>query len=218
MDINNRFLAACRGENVDRVPVWFMRQAGRSLPEYREIRGVGSILEILTDPELSAKITLQPVDRHGVDAAVLYSDIVVPLKAFHVDVDIVPGVGPVVSEPLRTKNDLAKLIDKKNDPDFGSLSETIKIVCKKAEVPLIGFAGGPYTVACYLVEGHPSKSWIETRKLFLTDPVLFGQLLDYLCDISFESAKKQVQSGASAIQIFDSWIGSLSRQEYLEFV
>ncbi len=195
-----------------------MRQAGRSLPEYREIRGVGSILEILTDPELSAKITLQPVERHGVDAAVLYSDIVVPLKAFHVDVDIVQGVGPVVSEPVRTKNDLAKLIDKKSDPDFESLNETVSIVSKKAEVPLIGFAGGPFTVACYLVDGRPSKNWSETRKLFITEPELFGQLLDYLCDISFESAKKQIQSGASAIQIFDSWIGSLSRKEYLEIV
>ena len=213
------FLLACRGERPPHVPVWFMRQAGRSLPEYREIRGEGSILDAIRVPELSAEITLQPVRRYGVDAAILYSDIVVPAAGIGFGVDVVPGVGPVVSEPLRSEADLARLRPLDPDADVPYVQETVRIlVGELGDVPLIGFAGAPFTVASYLIEGRPSRTYERTKALMLGEPALWAALLDRLADIAIASLRAQVAAGASAIQLFDSWAGALSPAHYRDRV
>lgn len=206
---------ALKGEQVERVPVWFMRQAGRSLPEYRELRKQGSLLEICHRPELAAEATMQPVRRHGVDAAVLFSDIVTPLEAIGVDVEIEPGVGPVFSRPVRSEPDLAQLRDFAPSSDMPELAETIRILVDQlGEVPVIGFAGAPFTLASYLVEGGPSRQQARTKALMLEDPELFDKLLNRLADISVSSLRAQVEAGARAVQVFDSWIGTLSRTHF----
>lgn len=212
------FLAACRGEPHDRVPVWFMRQAGRSLPEYRAIRGSGSILEAIRDPGLAAEITLQPVRRHGVDAAILYSDIVVPVAAVGFGVDVAPGTGPVVAAPFRSERDLARLRPLEPETDTPYVLETVRLLAKELTVPLIGFAGAPFTVASYLIEGHPSRTYARTKSLMHSEPGLWGALLDRLADLAVASLRSQVEAGASAVQVFDSWAGALSPPDYERFV
>jgi uroporphyrinogen decarboxylase len=209
------FLRACRGLPAERVPVWFMRQAGRSLPEYRAVRGEGSILDAIADPELSAEITLQPVRRYGVDAAILYSDIVVPAAAIGFGVDVAPGVGPVVSEPFRSPADLDRLRPFEPEVDAPYVAETVKIlVGELGDVPLIGFAGAPFTVASYLIEGRPSRTYGLTKAMMLGEPDLWDRLMDRLADIAIASLRSQVEAGASAIQLFDSWAGALSPPVY----
>jgi uroporphyrinogen decarboxylase len=210
------FLAACRGEPHDRVPVWFMRQAGRSLPEYKAVRGPGSILDAIADPDLSAEITLQPVRRHGVDAAILYSDIVVPVAAIGFGVDVAPGTGPVVSRPFRSAADLDRLRPLEPEVDTANVLETVDILVKElpADVPLIGFAGLPFTVASYLVEGKPSRTYGLTKALMLGEPALWATLLDRLADLAIASVRSQVQHGARAVQLFDSWAGALNPADY----
>jgi uroporphyrinogen decarboxylase len=212
----NNFLAACRAEPHDRVPVWFMRQAGRSLPEYRALRGDGSILDAIRRPELAAELTLQPVRRYGVDAAILYSDIVVPVAAIGFGVDVAPGTGPVVAEPFRSRADLDRLRPLDAERDAPYVLETVAKVNAELpdDVPLIGFAGAPFTVASYLVEGGPSRSYIKTKGLMHTDPVLWDALLDRLADLSIASLRSQVAHGARAVQLFDSWAGALSPRHY----
>jgi uroporphyrinogen decarboxylase len=212
------FLAACRGLPHRRVPVWFMRQAGRSLPEYRAIRGVGSILEAVRDPALAAEITLQPVRRYGVDAAVLYSDIMVPVAAIGFGVDIKPGVGPVTSEPFRSAADLDRLRPLDVDADVGYVQETVRILRRELPVPLIGFAGAPFTVASYLIEGGPSRTYGRTKALMLGDPPLFAALLGRLADLALTSLRAQVEAGAAAVQVFDSWAGALHPTHYRRHV
>ncbi|MHB1598550.1 MAG: uroporphyrinogen decarboxylase [Acidimicrobiales bacterium] len=211
------FLAACRSEPVERVPVWFMRQAGRSLPEYRALRGDGSILDAIRRPELAAEITLQPVRRYGVDAAILFSDIVVPVAALGVGVDVVPGRGPVVSEPFRSASDLGRLRPLEPELDTPYVLETVRILSRELDVPLIGFAGAPFTVASYLVEGGPSRDFARTKSLMHTEPALWASLVGKLADIALASLRSQVSAGASAVQLFDSWAGSLTRGEYIRF-
>ncbi len=212
------FLAACRREPVARTPVWFMRQAGRSLPEYRAVREGISMLDSCARPDLVAEITLQPVRRYGVDAAILYSDIVVPLKAIGVDLDIVPGVGPVVAEPFSTRADLDRL------PDLGAadvpyVAEAVRLlVAELGATPLIGFAGAPYTLASYLVEGGPSKNHERTKALMYGDPGLWHALLGRLGRIAGAFLRVQVEAGASAVQLFDSWVGALPEADYRTFV
>jgi uroporphyrinogen decarboxylase len=209
------FLAACRNEPADRVPVWFMRQAGRSLPEYRAVRGTGSILDAVRDPELATEITLQPVRRYGVDAAILYSDIVVPVDAIGFGVEIVAGVGPVVDRPFRDESDLRRLRPLDPDNDCPYVQETVRrTVAALGDVPLIGFAGAPFTVASYLVEGGPSRTLGRTKALMLGRPDLWAQLLDRLADVAVVSLRAQVAAGASAVQLFDSWAGTLSPDLY----
>src|SRR5688500_10896220 len=170
-------LRAARGLPAARVPVWFMRQAGRSLPEYRALRGGGSILDAIHDPELSAEITLQPVRRYGVDAAVLYSDIVVPAAAIGFGVDVTPGVGPVVSEPFRTAADLDRLRPYEPDVDAAYVGETVRLVVRElGGTPLIGFAGAPFTVASYLIEGGPSRTYGHTKAMMHAEPKLWHEL------------------------------------------
>ena len=212
-------LRAARGLPAERVPVWFMRQAGRSLPEYRALRGEGSILDAIHDPELSAEITLQPVRRYGVDAAILYSDIVVPAAAIGFGVDVEPGLGPVVSEPFRTAADLARLRPFEPEVDAPYVAETIRHVVKELDgTPLIGFAGAPFTVASYLIEGRPSRTYGLTKAMMHGDPELWRQLLDRQADMAIASLLAQVDAGASAIQLFDSWAGALAPDVYREAV
>ncbi len=215
------FLRACRGlpgGPDDRVPVWFMRQAGRSLPEYRAVRGSGSILDAIKDPELSAEITLQPVRRYGVDAAILYSDIVVPIAAIGFGVDVAPGVGPVVERPFERAEDLQRLRPLEPDLDTDYVIETVRILVGELPVPLIGFAGAPFTVASYLVEGRPSRTYLRTKALMYGEPDLWHALMERLADMAVASLRSQVAAGASALQLFDSWAGTLSPPDYERFV
>jgi uroporphyrinogen decarboxylase len=196
-----------------------MRQAGRSLPEYRALRGTGTILDAIADPALSTEITLQPVRRYGVDAAILYSDIVVPAAAIGFGVDVEPGVGPVVAQPFRTAADLDRLRPYEPEVDAPYVTETVRHCVKElGGTPLIGFAGAPFTVASYLIEGRPSRTYGITKAMLHGDPELFGSLLDRLADMAIASLLAQVDAGASAIQLFDSWAGALAPDVYREHV
>ncbi|MGO9559885.1 MAG: uroporphyrinogen decarboxylase [Acidimicrobiales bacterium] len=212
------FLQACRCQPVERTPVWFMRQAGRSLPEYRAIRAEGSILDAIAQPEVATELTLQPVRRYGVDAAILFSDIVVPLTAIGVGIEIEPGRGPVLDHPFRSADDLARLRPLEAGTDLAPVLETIRLLVAELDVPLIGFAGAPFTLASYLVEGGPSRTFGRTKALMHSDPVIWHRLVDALAEICLASLRAEVEAGVSAIQLFDSWAGSLSRREYREFV
>ncbi len=214
------FLAACRRQPATRVPVWFMRQAGRSLPEYHRIRGEGSILQAIKQPELAAEITLQPVRRYGVDAAILYSDIVVPVHAIGLGVDIAPGVGPVVDEPIRRAADLERIRALEPDEDVPYVQETVRILARELppEVPLIGFAGAPFTVASYLIEGRPSRDYAHTKALMWSEPATFHRLMAAIAELSLASLRAQVEAGARAVQLFDSWAGALAPDDYREHV
>jgi len=212
------FLRACRRLQTDRTPVWFMRQAGRSLPEYRKVREGISMLDSCARPELVAEITLQPVRRYGVDAAIFYSDIVVPLKAVGVDLDIVPGVGPVVAEPFRTAADLDRLPEL-DASDVPFVTEAVRLlVAELGTTPLIGFAGAPYTLASYLVEGGPSKNHERTKALMYGDPELWHALAGRLAAVAGAFLRVQVEAGASAVQLCDSWVGALPLADYERYV
>jgi len=209
---------AYRGDRPERTPVWFMRQAGRSLPEYRELRVGTQMLEACLTPELASEITLQPVRRHGVDAAIFFSDIVIPARLAGADVEIVPGTGPVFANPIRTAQDVAALRPLEPgalDPIREAVART---VAELGSTPLIGFAGAPYTLASYLVEGGPSKDQQRTRTLMYTEPQLWATLLNWCADVAGEFLVAQVEAGASAVQLFDSWVGSLSEQQYVRRV
>jgi len=212
------FLAACRAEPHEHTPVWFMRQAGRSLPEYRKIRGDGSILDAIKNADLSTEITLQPVHRYNTDAAILYSDIVVPLHALGFGVEIHPGIGPVVENPFSSADDLNRLRPLQPEDDTPYVLETIQQLVKVLTVPLIGFAGAPFTLASYLIEGAPSRTYARTKTLMLEDPALWDALMDRLVEIVISSLHSQIASGVSAIQLFDSWAGALSPAVYERFV
>ena len=196
------------------TPVWFMRQAGRSLPEYRRLREGVPMLESCRRPELVAEITLQPVRRYGVDAAILYSDIVLPLKAIGVDLDIKPGVGPVIAEPFRRRADLDRLPEL-TAGHVPEITEAVRLlVAELGPTPLIGFAGAPFTLASYLVEGGPSRDLLHTKALMYGDPGLWADLLARLAQISGAFLAVQVDAGASAVQLFDSWVGALPLPDY----
>jgi uroporphyrinogen decarboxylase len=212
------FLAACRSQPVTRRPVWFMRQAGRSLPEYRALRGSGTILDAVRQPELAAELTLQPVRRYGVDAAILYSDIMVPAAAIGFGVDVKAGVGPVTEQPFRGAGDLVRLRPLEPEQDVPWVQETVRILVKELTVPLIGFAGAPFTVASYLIEGRPSRDYTHTKALMHTDPETWFALLDRLADVAVASLRAQAGAGAGALQLFDSWAGTLSPSEYRRYV
>jgi uroporphyrinogen decarboxylase len=215
-----RRLPAAAGTIAGRVPVWFMRQAGRSLPEYRAVRGTGSILDAIRRPDLAAEITLQPVRRYGVDAAVLYSDIVVPVAAIGFGVDVAPGTGPVVSRPFAGRRDLDRLRPLDPEADTPYVLETVRILAKElpAEVPLIGFAGAPFTVASYLIEGGPSRTYGRTKAMMHAEPDLWHALAGRLADLAVASLRSQIDAGARAVQLFDSWAGALSPPDYERFV
>ena len=215
------FLDACRGLPVARTPVWFMRQAGRSLPEYRALREKHPRFSaVIEDPELAAEVTLQPVRRHGVDAAILFSDIMTPVQAIVPGVDIHPGKGPVVDEPFRTKADLDRLRPIEPEADLPYVLETIRMVRAELadDVALIGFAGAPFTVASYLVEGGKSNDYRHTKALMYGEPAVWRELADRLADITIATLRAQVAAGAQAVQLFDSWAGNLSADDYARHV
>nr|WP_230686861.1 uroporphyrinogen decarboxylase [Catellatospora vulcania] len=212
------FVRASRGQSVPHTPVWFMRQAGRSLPEYRALRAGVRMLESCRQPDLVTEITLQPVRRHGVDAAIFFSDIMVPLDAAGVDLDIVAGTGPVVAEPVRTLADLDRV--RPLDPAAVSyVDEAVRMLTAELlDKPLIGFAGAPFTLASYLVEGGPSRNHTKTKAMMYGDPQLWHALLDRLADITLTFLKVQIAAGVSAVQLFDSWVGALSEADYRQYV
>jgi uroporphyrinogen decarboxylase len=215
---DDRFLRTVRGEAVDRTPVWFMRQAGRYLPEYRELRGDRDILDAVTDPELVVEVTLQPLRRMPLDAAILFSDIMVPLAAVGVAVRIEAARGPLVEEPFRSRDDLARLRPLVPERDEPYLLEAIRLLRKELTVPLIGFSGAPFTLASYLVEGGPSRDHARTKALMLGDPRTWGELMGALADLALAHLRAQADAGAQVLQVFDSWVGCLSTEQYARYV
>src|SRR3954453_6427007 len=212
------FLRACRGEPTPYTPVWFMRQAGRSLPEYRAIRAGIGMLESCRRPDLVCEITLQPVRRHGVDAAILFSDIVVPLAAAGIDLDIVAGTGPVVAKPIATMADVAAL-PALTAGQVGYVAEAIDLLLPElGGTPLIGFAGAPFTLASYLVEGGPSRTHAKTKALMYGAPDVWHALCSWLAELTASFLSVQVAAGVSAVQLFDSWAGALSEADYRRYV
>ncbi len=211
-------LAAYAGRPVSRRPVWFMRQAGRSLPEYRQLREGTTMLGACLDPEMAAEITCQPVRRHDVDAAIFFSDIVVPLRLAGVGVEIVAGVGPVIERPVRTAAHVDAL--PRLEPDaLAPVNDGVALsVSRLGDVPLIGFAGAPFTLASYLVEGRPNRALPATRALMARDPLTWHRLLEWVADVTGTFLRAQVAAGAVAVQLFDSWVGRLSPGEYREAV
>ncbi len=211
---DSAFVRACRGLPHDVVPVWFMRQAGRALPEYRAVRERHAFHEVVTNPELAAEVTLQPVRRYGVDAAILFSDIVTPLQALDLGVEIRPGVGPVTDRPIRGSEDLTRLRPLEPEEDVPFVLDTVSLLSRELAVPLIGFAGAPFTLASYLVEGGPSRSYTRTKTLMFTDEMTWHRLLDRLADLALALLRAQVARGAAAVQLFDSWAGALHPDDY----
>ena len=211
---DSALVRAYRGDRPERTPVWFMRQAGRSLPEYRELRAGGDMLQACLTPELASEITLQPVRRHGVDAGIFFSDIVVPVLLAGVDVRIVAGRGPVLEHPVRSAADVLAL--RPLDPAaLEPVREAVALTVEQlGTTPLIGFAGAPFTLASYLIEGGPSKDQIRARALMHSDPHTWATLLNWCADVTGMFLRAQVEAGASAAQLFDSWVGSLSRADY----
>ncbi|MGO3146297.1 MAG: uroporphyrinogen decarboxylase [Leucobacter sp.] len=216
-------IRALHGDRPAQVPVWFMRQAGRSLPEYRQLRAEHRMFDACLTPELASEITLQPVRRHGVDAAVFFSDIVIPLLLAGVDVELVSGRGPVFQNPIRTKADVARC-RKEFTPDrlraaLGPIRDAVALtVAELGDTPLIGFAGAPFTLAAYLVEGGPSRDHLRARTLMHADPETWRALLDWAAELSAVFLEAQVEAGASAVQLFDSWAGSLNAHDYRDRV
>jgi uroporphyrinogen decarboxylase len=212
------YLAAVTGRKPSRVPVWFMRQAGRSLPEYRALRERHSMLAACLEPELVCEITLQPVRRHNVDAAILFSDIVVPLRAAGVDLDIVADVGPVIAHPVRTNADIDAMKPLDLQAIYPVCEAVSLLVAGLGEVPLIGFAGAPFTLASYLVEGGPSRNHARTKAMMLAEPASWHALMSKLTDLTVAFLRGQIESGVDAIQVFDSWAGTLSLADYRHYV
>ncbi|PWU67776.1 uroporphyrinogen decarboxylase [Gracilibacillus dipsosauri] len=216
---NDTILKAFRGEETDYTPVWYMRQAGRSQKEYRELKKKYSLFEITHQPELCAYVTKLPVDMYNVDAAVLYKDIMSPLPAIGVDVEIQSGIGPVIENPIKSLKDVEKLgtIDPESDVPY--VLETIRILTKEQlQVPLIGFSGAPFTIASYMIEGGPSKNYHRTKALMYSDPKAWFALMDKLADMTITYVNAQIQAGAQAIQIFDSWVGALNVADYRTYI
>ncbi|MEO8477779.1 MAG: uroporphyrinogen decarboxylase [Actinomycetota bacterium] len=211
---SDRFLRACRRLPVDRTPVWFMRQAGRYLPEYRELRGEGDILETCRYPDKVVEISLQPLRRIELDAAIIFSDIMVPLAGVGIDVRIEPGRGPVVDTPLRDAAGVARLRPLEPEQDVPEVLEAIRLLRAEVSVPVIGFAGAPFTLASYLVEGGPSRTHERTKALMFGDPGTWDDLMRALVAIVVPHLRAQVAAGAQVVQVFDSWVGALDRDDY----
>lgn len=212
--MKDRFLRACRGEPTDVTPVWFMRQAGRSFAEYRKLRERHSILELCRTPELAAEVTLQPVKRLGVDAAILFSDIVVPLEAMGIEVDIVEGAGPVIANPLRREGDIDSLVPLEPLEGVAHVLEAIRTSANELDVPLIGFAGAPFTLASYMIEGRATRDHAATKAFMHGHPGAWRKLMDALAESMLRYLRAQIEAGAAAVQLFDSWAGALGPDDY----
>lgn len=216
---NDTLLRAARGEKTEHVPVWYMRQAGRSQPEYRKIKEKYGLFEITHQPELCAYVTRLPVEQYDVDAAILYKDIMSPLPALGVDVEIKAGVGPVISNPIRSVKDVEKLGEIHPEEDVPYVLDTIKLLTtEQLSVPLIGFAGAPFTLASYMIEGGPSKNYNKTKAFMYAQPDAWFALMDKLAEMTITYVKSQIAAGAKAIQIFDSWVGALNVADYRHFI
>lgn len=215
---NDTFLKACKGEVHDHVPVWYMRQAGRSQPEYRKIKEKYSLFEITKQPELCAYVTKLPVDQYNNDAAILYKDIMTPLPFIGVDVEIKTGKGPVIDNPIQSYADVERLGTIQPEEDVPYVLDTIKLLREQLTVPLISFAGAPFTLASYMIEGGPSKSYNKTKAFMYAEPKAWHLLMDKLGEMTITYVKAQIAAGAQAIQIFDSWVGTLNVHDYRAFV
>jgi uroporphyrinogen decarboxylase len=218
MEINDRFLRACRREPVDVTPVWFMRQAGRYMPEYRAIREKHSLLEICYQPELAAEVTLQPVRALGVDAAILFADILLPVIPLGLGLEFAKGEGPVIGKPVRTLGDLAAMKPVDAETDLAYVMEAIRILRRELSIPLIGFCGAPFTVASYIIEGGSSREFLHTKTMMYSAPEVWRALMDKLSNVLADYLVAQIRAGAQAVQVFDSWVGALSPQDYENFV
>lgn len=218
--MNTSFLDACYGKKTTHTPVWYMRQAGRYLPQYRKVKGEKNILDIVRTPELAAQIALQPVDILGVDAAILYADIMIPLLGIGVDLEIVENIGPVIKNPIQTVKDVEKLRKLSPHEDIPYLLQTISILRNdlKNKVPLIGFSAAPFTLASYLIEGKPSRDFLKTKSLMYTNTPSWHLLMERLTDLIITYLHAQTAAGVQALQLFDSWVGSLSEQDYQTYV
>ncbi|ASS93631.1 uroporphyrinogen decarboxylase [Peribacillus simplex] len=216
---NDTFLKAARGEKTDHVPVWYMRQAGRSQPEYRKLKEKYSLFEITHQPELCAYVTRLPVEQYDVDAAILYKDIMTPLPAIGVDVEIKSGIGPVISNPIKSVTDVEKLGELNPEKDIPYVLDTIKLLTtEQLSVPLIGFSGAPFTIASYMIEGGPSKNYNKTKAFMYSEPKAWFALMDKLADMIIIYVKSQIKAGVKAVQIFDSWVGALNVEDYRVFI
>lgn len=216
---NDTLIKAARGEKTNHVPVWYMRQAGRSQPEYRALKEKYSLFEITHQPELCAYVTRLPVEQYNVDAAILYKDIMSPLPSIGVDVEIKSGIGPVINNPIRSASDVEKLGEIHPEEDVPYVLDTIKLLTQEQlTVPLIGFAGAPFTVSSYMIEGGPSKDYKKTKAFMYTEPKAWFMLMDKLAEMTITYVRAQIKAGASAIQIFDSWVGALNVEDYRTFI
>lgn len=217
---NDRFLRACRREPVDRTPIWLMRQAGRYLPEYRALRERYDLLTMCRTPELAVQVTLQPIQRFDLDAAILFSDIMIPLRGMGVEFEIRDGVGPVIAKPVRDEKGAQSLRALEPEPDVPFVLDALKILRRELEgkVPLIGFAGAPFTLASYVIEGKGSRDLLLTKKLMYTNPAAWHSLMDKLADSIAVYLCAQVRAGAQAVQLFDSWVGALAPRDYQAYV
>jgi len=216
--LNDNFIKACYGQPVSHIPVWFMRQAGRYQPEYRAIRKKNTLMEIVYNPELCAEVTLLPVSQLGVDAAILFSDIMTPVTAMGIDFEIKAGFGPYVEKPIRTLAQIKQLTQKDFNTATPYVGEAIKIIREKLEVPLIGFCGAPYTLAYYLVEGGKSKSWNFLHGMMYDNDERWQKLMQHIANVMVDYLKYQAANGAQALQLFDSWAGDLSFDDYEKYV
>jgi len=218
MSFNDNFLKACRKQEVDTLPVWYMRQAGRYDPDYLKIKENYSLLEICQQPELAAEVTMMPIKKLGVDAAILYSDIMNPVASIGIDFDIVKNIGPVIDNPIRSRQDIEKLRPIDVEKDLSHVIKTIEILASELKVPLITFVGAPFTIASYIIEGRPSKTYIRTKELMYSEPEVWNMLMDKLGDMLITYLKAQIQAGAKAIQVFDSWVGALAPKDFQLYV
>lgn len=215
--MNDTFLRACRGERTEYTPVWFMRQAGRYLPEYQKVRSKVSFLELCKSPELCTEVTLQPIDIFGFDAAILFSDILIPMEAMNLALEFHEGRGPVFPQPVRSRQAVDALVVPDPEATVPFVMETIRLLRKELKVPLIGFAGAPFTLATYLIEGGSSKVFLQTKKMIFQEPGLYRSLLDKITACTSAYLQAQARAGAQALQIFDSWAGILAPCDYEEF-
>ena len=210
-------LQALRNENCVRPPIWMMRQAGRYLPEYMELRGKHPFLDRCYNPAIATEITLQPLRRFRFDAGIIFSDILLPLHKMGADLHFRPGKGPQIDNPLRSPSDVAALREVDPHRDLAPVLEAISMCCAAADVPILGFAGAPFTLACYMIEGGGSKDWIHTKRFMWSQPEAFQDLLNRLADVAGRHMAAQLEAGASAVQLFDTWAGALSTADYLRF-
>jgi len=219
MEIKSRFLQACRRQPVDVTPVWFMRQAGRYMPEYRAIREKYSLIEICRHPEIAAEVTLQPVRAFGVDAAILFADILLPVIPLGLGLEFAKGEGPVIASPVRTRDDVRAMRPFDAESDLGYVMDAIRILRGELnETPLIGFCGAPFTVASYIIEGGSSREFLKTKMMMYSAPDVFHALMSRLSDVLADYLVAQIRAGAQAVQVFDSWVGALSPADYETFV